>query len=115
MAPSTPARRAYSAWEPIVVSAFRAAAWASARSRGSTVSWRRFLLLVVHKLRAGQGPQSLAAKVATAAAWPLWVHGVHDEEVLPCGQVSASSGPISATPQVVSAATMMAALRYPES
>jgi len=26
--------------------------------------------------------------ITTAAAWPLRVHGVQDEEVLPCGQVT---------------------------
>jgi len=65
-----------------------AAACASARSRGSTVSCRRFLPLVVHRLRAGQGPQPAAEKVATIAALPRWVHGVQDAEVFPRGQVT---------------------------
>jgi hypothetical protein len=69
-----------------VVSAARAAAWAWARSRGSSDSCRR--LPVVHWPRAGQGPQSLAEKVATMASVPCWVHGDHDAEVLPCGQVT---------------------------
>ena len=47
-----------------------------------------FVLLVVHWARAGQGPQSLAEKVATIASLPCWVHGVQDAEVLPCGQVT---------------------------
>src|ERR1017187_7099822 len=97
MVPSTPARRAESAWEGVGVSAARGAAraWgrgagacAWARSRGGRVSWRRFLPLVVHRLRAGQGPQSLAEKVATIASLPRWVHGDQDTAVLPCGQVT---------------------------
>jgi len=44
------------------------------------VSWRRFL--VVHRARAGQGPQSAVEKVATMASLPRWVHGVQDADVL---------------------------------
>ena len=63
-------------------------AWASARSRASTVSCRRFLPLVVHRLRAGQGPQSAAENLATIASLSRWVHGVQDTDVFPCGQVT---------------------------
>jgi hypothetical protein len=56
------------------------------QAAGSTVSCRRFLLLAVHRGRAGQGPQSLTAKVATIAALPRWAHGVHDTDVFPCGR-----------------------------
>ena len=66
----------------------RAAAWAWARSRGRMVSCRRFLPLVVHRGRAGQGPQSLAEKVATIVSLPRWVQAVQDMEVLPRGQVT---------------------------
>ena len=34
------------------------------------------------------GAAVAGGKVATAAAWPLWAHGVQDAEVLPCGQVT---------------------------
>ena len=67
-------------------SAARAAAWAWARSRGSSESCRR--RPQVHRLRAGQGLQSLAEKVATIASLPCWVHGVQFAAVLPCGQVT---------------------------
>jgi hypothetical protein len=62
------------------------AVWASASSLGSRDSCRRFP--VVHNVRAGQGPQSLVAKVTTMASLPYWVHGVHDVACLPCGQVT---------------------------
>jgi hypothetical protein len=58
------------------------------QAAGGTVSWRRFLPLVVHRLRAGQGPQSSGEKVATIASLTRCVHGVHDAGVLPCGQVT---------------------------
>ena len=73
--------------ERIVFSAARAAAWASARSRGGSGELAPFPA-VVHRLRAGQGPQSAAEKVATIASLPRWVHGVQDADVLPCGQVT---------------------------
>ena len=49
---------------------------------------RRLLPLVVQRLRAGQGPQSAAEKVATIASLPRCVHGVQNADVLPCGQVT---------------------------
>jgi len=70
----------------MVFSAARAAAWASARSRGGKVSC--LLLPVVHKARAGQGPQLAAEKVTTIASLPCWVHGDQAAAVMPCGQVT---------------------------
>jgi hypothetical protein len=58
------------------------------RSRGGSVRCLRLAPLVVHRARAGQGPQSRAEKVATMASLPCWVHGAHDADVLPCGQVT---------------------------
>ena len=33
---------------------------------------------MVHRLRAGQGPQSVVEKMATIASLPCWVHGDQD-------------------------------------
>jgi hypothetical protein len=45
-------------------------------------------LAAVHRLRAGQGPQSVMEKIATIASLPCWVQGDQDLAVLPCGQVT---------------------------
>jgi len=47
---------------------------------------RRFAL--VHRSRAGQGPQSDGEKTATIASLPYWVHGDQAVEFFPCGQVT---------------------------
>ena len=72
--------------ERTVFSAARAAAWAWARSRGSSESCRR--VPVVHRRGPGRGRCRAAEKVAAIVSLPCWVHGVQDADVLPCGQLT---------------------------
>ncbi|MGH4022720.1 MAG: hypothetical protein ACRDT0_26485 [Pseudonocardiaceae bacterium] len=42
----------------------------------------------VHWSRAGQPWQVCAANLITMVSVPRWVHGLHDELVLPCGHLA---------------------------
>jgi len=97
-------------------------------------------LAVVHWPRTGHGAQVAVSNLMTIASVSRWVHGLHDELILPCGQracrvsksmsklarsnpppalpcgeVSASSGLTSSTPKSRSAPQTSLTEGYPES
>src|ERR1035441_229599 len=69
-------------------SSSRAARWLWRCGCVCTVSWRLLALEVVHRSRAGHGPQSSAEKVITMVGVPRWVTGFHERLVRPCGQIA---------------------------
>src|SRR5512135_724679 len=74
------------AFHSAVVWRARAVVTASWSSRERRVMWRRFPL--VHKVFAGQGPQSVVAQDTTIASVSRWVQSVHEELGTPWGQVA---------------------------
>ena len=89
MVPSMPARRAWSAWNDLALPpAARAAAWASARSRGGTLICLRFPPLWCAGPWLGRGPPAVRDLPADRVLAVLLCTVTRTADVFPCGQVT---------------------------